>query len=85
VSNGKYKSNVHRAVVNEKATRISLAIVNGPPLDATVGPSPELVKKESSRPAYIEIKYKDYLGLHQTNKLYGKASLDRIRISNDVI
>ncbi|XP_059448402.1 2-oxoglutarate-dependent dioxygenase 19-like [Corylus avellana] len=85
VSNGKYKSNVHRAVVNKKATRISLAIVNGPPLDTIIGPSPELVKKESSQPKYIEIKYKDYLGLHQTNKLYGKASLDRIRISNDVM
>ncbi|XP_059446461.1 2-oxoglutarate-dependent dioxygenase 19-like [Corylus avellana] len=85
VSNGKCKSNVHREVVNKKATRISLDIVNGPPLDTVIGPSPELVKKESSQPKYIEIKYKDYLGLHQSNKLYGKASLDRIRISNDVM
>ncbi|KAA8536425.1 hypothetical protein F0562_028903 [Nyssa sinensis] len=47
LSNGKYKSLVHRAVVNNKATRISIAIANGPSLDTIVSPSVELVNSES--------------------------------------
>ncbi|KAI3900225.1 hypothetical protein MKW92_004127 [Papaver armeniacum] len=32
LSNGKYKSVVHRAVVNNKQTRISMVMTNGPPM-----------------------------------------------------
>ncbi|KAI3866263.1 hypothetical protein MKX03_028549 [Papaver bracteatum] len=32
LSNGKYKSVVHRAVVNNKETRISMVMTNGPPM-----------------------------------------------------
>lgn len=83
LSNGKYKSNQHRAVVNGNATRISLVIANGPSLDTITSPAPELVN-ESERPAYVGMKYIEYIGLHQGKKLDGKSSLDRIRISEDV-
>ncbi|KAJ0078025.1 hypothetical protein Patl1_37161 [Pistacia atlantica] len=43
LSNGKYKSVVHRAIVNNKSTRISLAIANGPSLDTVVCPAQELI------------------------------------------
>jgi isopenicillin N synthase-like dioxygenase len=50
MSNGKYKSIVHRAFVNKKAARISMATVIGPPLDTVVGPVPELVNRETNAP-----------------------------------
>ena len=76
-SNGKYKSVVHRSVVNNNATRISLAIANGPSLDTVVSPASELV--ENHPPAYIGLKYKEYLELQQSRNLNGKCMLDRVR------
>ncbi|XP_041014517.1 2-oxoglutarate-dependent dioxygenase 19-like [Juglans microcarpa x Juglans regia] len=81
LSNGKYKSNVHRAVVNSKATRISLAIANGPSFDTMIRPAPELESKEQAA-AYIGMKYKDYMELQQGNQLDGKSCLDRVRAFN---
>ncbi|WJZ84517.1 hypothetical protein VitviT2T_004117 [Vitis vinifera] len=76
LSNGKYKSVLHRAVVNNKTTRISLALSNGPSLDTVVEPVPEL-----SHPLkYVGMAYKEYLELQQGNKLDGKTCLDRVRI-----
>ncbi|KAB5516040.1 hypothetical protein DKX38_026732 [Salix brachista] len=83
LSNGRYKSVLHRAMVNSKGTRMSIAMAHGPSLDSVVSPAPELlVSGEGDEPAaYIGIKYKDYLELQQSNKLDGKSCLDRVRIS----
>jgi isopenicillin N synthase-like dioxygenase len=81
MSNGKYRSVVHRAFVNEKATRISIATVYGPSLDTVVGPVPELVHRETNPAAYTEMEYKEYLRLQQSNQLDGKSCLDHVRIS----
>lgn len=81
ISNGKYRSNIHRAVVNNKATRISLAIANGPSLDTVVGPAPDLVDGAENPSAYKPMKYKDYLELQQSNQLNGKSCLDYVRIA----
>ena len=43
LTNGKYKSVVHRAMVNNKATRISIGTAHGPSLDTIVSPIEELV------------------------------------------
>ncbi|KAL8143835.1 hypothetical protein V2J09_016867 [Rumex salicifolius] len=80
ISNGKYTSNIHRAVVNNKATRISLAIANGPSLDTVVGPAPDLVNNEESPAVYKPMKYRDYLELQQSNQLDGKSCLDCVRL-----
>ncbi|GFY89420.1 ACC oxidase 1 [Actinidia rufa] len=80
LSNGRYKSVLHRAVVNKNTTRISLAMANGPSLDSVVSPALELLDGEGQLPAYLPMKYKDYLKLQQSNHLDGKACLDRVRI-----
>ncbi|KAG5226636.1 2-oxoglutarate/Fe(II)-dependent dioxygenase [Salix suchowensis] len=82
-SNGRYKSVLHRAMVNSKGTRMSIAMAHGPSLGSVVSPAPELlVSSEGDEPAaYIGMKYKDYLELQQSNKLDGKSCLDRVRIS----
>ncbi|XP_015893479.3 2-oxoglutarate-dependent dioxygenase 19 [Ziziphus jujuba] len=80
LSNGKYKSVVHRAVVNNRATRISVAIANGPSLETVVSPAPKLVDNEAHPPAFTGIKYKDYFQIQQANKLHRKSCLDSLRI-----
>lgn len=82
LSNGRYKSVVHRAVVNNATTRISLAMANGPSLDTMVSPAPALTD-ENNPPAYTPMKYKEYLQLQQGNKLDQKSILDRIRIQKE--
>lgn len=79
LTNGKYKSVMHRAVVNKKAARISIGAAHGPALDTIVDPAPDLLT-QSHPPAYRAIKYEDYLLLQQTNPLDKKTCLDRIRV-----
>ncbi|XP_035540584.1 protein DMR6-LIKE OXYGENASE 2-like isoform X3 [Juglans regia] len=80
MSNGKYECAVHRATVNGKATRMSIAMLFGPALETVVGPAPELVDNETNPPAFTAMKYRKYLELQQTNKIIGKCALDRVRI-----
>ncbi|XP_038904929.1 protein DMR6-LIKE OXYGENASE 2-like [Benincasa hispida] len=81
LSNGKYKSVLHRAIVNDKATRISIAMAVGPSLETVVGPAPQLINKHTNNPPLFKnIKYIDYMGIVQSNKLQGKSTLDRIRL-----
>ncbi|KAF3447279.1 hypothetical protein FNV43_RR12460 [Rhamnella rubrinervis] len=81
LTNGKYKSVVHRALVNDKATRISVGTAHGPPLETVVRPAPKLVDyKAQQPPAYRGIKYKEFLELQQCNQLNGKSCLNRLRI-----
>lgn len=80
-SNGKYKSVLHRAAVNHKKTRISLAIANGPSLESIVRPAPALLDSESSGvvPTYSPVKYGEYLEYQQGNSLNAKACVDRLK------
>ena len=80
LTNDKYKSVWHRAVVNNTATRISIAVPHGPSVDTVVVPSPELLEREGQPPAYSGVSYKDYLELQHSIKSYMKPCLDNIRI-----
>ncbi|TYH33459.1 hypothetical protein ES332_D13G061400v1 [Gossypium tomentosum] len=79
LSNGKYKSVLHRAVVNNRDERISIAVPHGPALDAIVSPASKLVENVGNPPAYGAMKYKEYLELQQGTMLNGKSCLERIR------
>ncbi|MED6106569.1 hypothetical protein PIB30_005553 [Stylosanthes scabra] len=80
VSNGKYKSVLHRAVVSNKATRISVATVIAPSMDTVVEPASELIDNETNPAAYVGMTHKDYMELQRTNHLYGKSVLNQVRI-----
>ncbi|XP_015886184.3 2-oxoglutarate-dependent dioxygenase 19 [Ziziphus jujuba] len=80
LTNDKYKSVWHRAVVNNKAPRISIAVPHGPSLETVVVPAPELVEKQGQPPAYKGISYHDFLDLQQSAKCYMKSCLDAIRL-----
>ncbi|CAN0897592.1 2-oxoglutarate-dependent dioxygenase 19 [Linum grandiflorum] len=79
LSNGKYKSILHRATVNKEATRISLALANAPSLDSVVAPAPELLERDGTPAAFKGMKYRDYLSAHQSKQLDGKSSLETVR------
>lgn len=79
LSNGRYKSVLHRAVVNSQSTRISVVMVHGPALEVDLGPMPELVD-DTHPPAYRKMKYKDYLEHQQSTNLNAKSSLDMVRL-----
>ncbi|KAA8538131.1 hypothetical protein F0562_027739 [Nyssa sinensis] len=78
LTTGRYKSVVHRAVVNNKATRISIGTAHGPPLDTVINPAPELVDSETHPAAYRGITYREYMVLQQSNQLDGKSCLNKL-------
>ncbi|XP_028790839.1 flavanone 3-dioxygenase 2 [Neltuma alba] len=79
VSNGRYKSIWHRVVVNERVTRVSLALGNGPPYDQEIGPLPQLLEKE--KPVFRSITYREFLKLQQKVRCDNKPrGLEELRI-----
>lgn len=80
VSNGRYKSVLHRAKVNSKNTRISVVAAFGPSLDTVVVPAPQLVKRENKPAAFRGITYREFMECQQSNQLKEKSVLDRIRL-----
>ncbi|CAA0807353.1 2-oxoglutarate (2OG) and Fe(II)-dependent oxygenase superfamily protein [Striga hermonthica] len=79
-SNGRYKSVVHRAVVNNQKTRISIAMANGPSPETVVSPATSVLRSDGCVPAYVPMKYKDYLLSQQSNQLKGKSVLKNVQI-----
>ncbi|XP_057798921.1 2-oxoglutarate-dependent dioxygenase 19-like [Salvia miltiorrhiza] len=82
LSNGRYKSVRHRAVVNTEATRISVVMANGAAPDAVVAPAPQLVEQDG-RPFYRPMKFIDYVETMLSNRLLGKSNLDCIKIQDE--
>ncbi|KAL1802530.1 hypothetical protein ACET3Z_031177 [Daucus carota] len=79
LTNGKYKSAVHRATVNSKTTRISMVTLYGAKVNKLVVPAPEFVD-DNNPPAYRGMKYGDYFIADQTSTTKGVTSLDLVRI-----
>ncbi|KAJ8641255.1 hypothetical protein MRB53_017949 [Persea americana] len=79
MSNGIFKSPVHRAVTNLEKERISLAMFLAAEVDKEIGPANSLVN--TSRPRlYKNIKVKDYLDMFLLNFLEGKRSIDFVKV-----
>ncbi|CAI8598370.1 unnamed protein product [Vicia faba] len=79
VSNGSYASVLHRAILNNKDTRISVVVLNGPAQDKEIGPAPKLLEKEKS--LFKSIKYRDYFQVQQKSRFSEGRPLDQIRNS----
>nr|WOJ51789.1 Fe(II)/2-oxoglutarate-dependent dioxygenase 5 [Phlegmariurus tetrastichus] len=75
LSNGKYKSTLHRAVVNNKRDRLSLSAFLRPPLDSYVGPAAQIIDDDHP-PKYQTVKYGDFLGYSSAYGSLGKRNLD---------
>ncbi|CAI0396537.1 unnamed protein product [Linum tenue] len=74
MSNGVYKSIEHRALVNHKKERLSIAAFHDPNVDAMIGPLPNLhtLDQEKQAPNYKSISHQDFKKLGRKMKLDGK-------------
>ncbi|TVU21273.1 hypothetical protein EJB05_30900, partial [Eragrostis curvula] len=80
LSNGRYKSIEHRAVVHPDKERISAAMFHQPCPNTTVGPLPELLKN-GGRARYKSVDYAEYMKLFFSAKFDGlKSHFDGLRI-----
>ncbi|XP_034229736.1 protein DMR6-LIKE OXYGENASE 1-like [Prunus dulcis] len=79
LTNGKYKSPMHRVILNNEVRRVSVATVHGPSLDTFVKPAPEFVG-ESHPPAYRGMIYKDSLEANGYHEIDGKSCMAQLRL-----
>ncbi|KAL2254452.1 protein DMR6-LIKE OXYGENASE 1 [Sesamum indicum] len=80
LSNGRYTSVKHRAVVNSEKERISIVVANGPAGEAVVGPAAPLVQKDG-HPLYRSMKYLEYLESQLLkDRVGGKSLLEQQKI-----
>jgi len=78
MSNGKFKSVEHRAVIHPTKERISIALFHHPCQDMVVGPLPEFMKGDKVR--YRSTNYQDYLKQYFTAKLDGRVHVERLKL-----
>nr|QFR54186.1 flavonol synthase 1 [Loropetalum chinense var. rubrum] len=64
LSNGKYKSVLHRSLVNKERMRMSWAVFYVPPHETSIGPLPDLVDDQNpakfSTKTYAEFRYRKF-------------------------
>ncbi|XP_078162585.1 S-norcoclaurine synthase 1-like [Carex rostrata] len=79
LTNGRYKSIEHRAVINAKEERISIAAFHSLILGKTVGPLAEIVDKEM--PLYKSLSMQEYMKLVLFQKLNGKGIIELMKLN----
>ncbi|XP_051126146.1 1-aminocyclopropane-1-carboxylate oxidase-like [Andrographis paniculata] len=73
ITNGKYKSVMHRVIAQTDGTRMSIASFYNPGSDAVIYPAPALVEKEDSKGAlYPKFVFEDYMKLYAGLKFQAK-------------
>ncbi|CAN6868140.1 unnamed protein product [Brassica oleracea] len=82
ISNDKYKSVLHRAVVNSDKERISIPTFYCPSLDAVVGPQQELInEEEESHAVYRSFTYAEYYEKFWDRALATESCIDLFKAS----
>ncbi|KAH7864729.1 hypothetical protein Vadar_033107 [Vaccinium darrowii] len=80
ISNDRYKSVLHRAVVNSNKERISIPTFYCPSPDALIGPAPELIDDEDNRPAvYRKFTYQEFYDKFWNRGLATECCLDMFK------
>ncbi|XP_059283378.1 1-aminocyclopropane-1-carboxylate oxidase 1-like [Lycium ferocissimum] len=74
ITNGKYRSVMHRVIAQTDGTRMSLASFYNPGNDAMIYPAPALVEKEAeeSKQVYPRFMFDDYMKLYAGLKFQAK-------------
>ncbi|KAJ8500112.1 hypothetical protein OPV22_010664 [Ensete ventricosum] len=76
ITNGKYKSVLHRVVAQRDGNRMSIASFYNPSSDAVIFPAPSLVQKEAEKDdaaaAYPRFVFEDYMKLYVVQKFQAK-------------
>ncbi|XP_062106021.1 1-aminocyclopropane-1-carboxylate oxidase [Humulus lupulus] len=74
ITNGRYKSVLHRVIAQTDGTRMSIASFYNPGSDAVIYPAPALVEKEAEEKnqVYPKFVFEDYMKLYTTVKFQPK-------------
>ncbi|WP_308470648.1 2OG-Fe(II) oxygenase family protein, partial [Arthrobacter sp. N199823] len=73
ITNGKYKSVMHRVIAQTDGNRMSLASFYNPGSDAVIYPAPALVEKEKeTSEVYPKFVFEDYMKLYAGLKFQAK-------------
>lgn len=81
LTNGKYKSHIHRVIVdNNKVQRFSVVTLHGPSLDKIVSPGIEFVDDENPQ-KYCGKTYKDSLEANGGHLIDVESSLQQLRLA----
>lgn len=72
ITNGKYKSVMHRVIAQTDGTRMSLASFYNPGDDAVISPAPALVKEDETSQLYPKFVFDDYMKLYLGLKFQAK-------------
>ncbi|PKI72348.1 hypothetical protein CRG98_007218 [Punica granatum] len=79
-SNGRYKSIEHRAITNDKRTRMSIATFVLPDEEIIISPVPTMVDDDQNPRMYKNIKYIDYIRHTLGQKMDGKAHTEYLKL-----
>ncbi|KAK7387323.1 hypothetical protein VNO78_28042 [Psophocarpus tetragonolobus] len=77
ITNGKYRSCVHRAITNPDRARLSVATFHDPAKTVKISPASELID-ESSPAKYRDVVYGDYVSSWYTKGPEGKRNIDAL-------
>ncbi|CAN0928502.1 Flavanone 3-dioxygenase 2 [Linum grandiflorum] len=85
LTNGKYKSHVHRVLVgNYKARRVSVGTLHGPSIDKFVAPAPEFV--HGSHPsAYRGMTYSESLEANGRYEIEVQSCIEQLRLTSTYV
>lgn len=81
LSNGRYKSIEHRAIINPQKERMSVAAFHNPDYDVMIGPLSELV--EGGEAHYKTLSFDRYASLITSSKLDGKSLLEQMKLTKE--
>ncbi|CAE6131353.1 unnamed protein product [Arabidopsis arenosa] len=81
ISNDKYKSVLHRAVVNTENERLSIPTFYFPSTDAVIGPAHELINEQDSLAVYRTFPFVEYWDKFWNRSLATASCLDAFKAS----
>ncbi|KAM0905788.1 hypothetical protein ACQ4PT_017162 [Festuca glaucescens] len=79
-TNGRYRSIEHRAIVDPKEERLSVAAFHSPHIDAMIGPLKEIAAHEDE--GYKTVDHEGFMKLFFSAKLEGKSFLGRMKLKS---
>ncbi|KAJ3680653.1 hypothetical protein LUZ60_016931 [Juncus effusus] len=79
LTNGKYKSIEHRAVINADKERMSIAAFHSPNFGETIGPLAEIVG--DGKPLYMTLSLQDFAKLFLTKTYSGKNMTEHMKLN----
>ncbi|KAL0002706.1 hypothetical protein SO802_016487 [Lithocarpus litseifolius] len=74
-SNGKYRSLIHRVLVNPSKSRISIASLHSLPFNSVVQPSPKLINEDNPR-RYLDTDFASFLDYSSSSESKRKSFLE---------